>query len=154
MRIVFLLAVLGGAVFYSYIAFLDLNFLTRTGRLGPGFFPRIVGVGMVVTTIWALLDALRARKLAIAGGGPGEDEGSWRDGVTLILLALGYAILLRLFGGFVATVIYLGVALTILNPGRHLQNAAVAVILPACVYLLFDRLLNANMPPALFDLPF
>jgi putative tricarboxylic transport membrane protein len=154
MRIVFLLAVLGGAVFYSYIAFLDLNFLTRTGRLGPGFFPRIVGVGMVVMTIWALLDALRARSLALAGEGPGEDEGSWRDGVTLILLALGYAVLLRLFGGFVATVIYLGVALTILNPGRHLQNAAVAVILPIGVYLLFDRLLNANMPPALFDLPF
>jgi hypothetical protein len=30
----------------------------------------------------------------------------------------------------------------------------VAVIFPTCVYLLFDRVLNANMPPALIDLPF
>ena len=28
-----------------------------------------------------------------------------------------------------------------------------AVLVPAAVYLLFDRVLNASMPPALLDLP-
>lgn len=155
MRIAFLVGVLGGAVFYSYIAFVDLSFLTRTGRLGPGFFPRIIGVGMALMTIWAILDALRDRR-AVAAGGPAAvndaPSGSWRDAVLLIALALGYAVLLRLFGGFVATFAYLAVTLTVLNPGRHMQNAAVAVLLPVGVYILFDRLLNANMPPAMFDL--
>lgn len=158
MRIAFLVAVLGGAVFYSYIAFVDLNFLTRTGRLGPGFFPRIIGVGMALMTIWVILDALRDRARVAAGGPEGADDappGSWRDAVLLIALALGYAVLLRLFGGFVATLVYLAVTLSLLNPGRHVQNALVAVLLPVFVYILFDRLLNANMPPAMFDiLPF
>ena len=158
MRIAFLVAVLGGAVFYSYIAFFDLSFLSRSGRLGPGFFPRIIGVGMALFTIWAMLDALRDRRALAAGGAKGENDapsGSWADAALLVALALGYAVLLRLFGGFVATLIYLGVTLSLINPGRHLQNAAVAVLLPVGVYLLFDRLLNANMPPALFDiLPF
>jgi hypothetical protein len=158
MRIAFLVAVLGGAVFYSYIAFVDLNFLTRTGRLGPGFFPRIIGVGMALMTIWTILDALRDRRAVAAGGPAGDNDapsGSWGDAVMLIALALGYAVLLRLFGGFVATLLYLAVTLTLLNPGRHLQNGAVALLLPVGVYILFDRLLNANMPPAMFDiLPF
>ncbi|NKX44542.1 tripartite tricarboxylate transporter TctB family protein [Roseicyclus persicicus] len=158
MRIVFLVALLGGAIFYTYIAFSDLNFMTRTGRLGPGFFPRLVGAAMVVMTFWAILDALRDRRMVAAGGAPGPDdapEGVWRDFLLLLGLAFGYAILVRLFGGFVSTVVYLIAALSLLNPGRHLQNALVAVIFPTGVYVLFDRVLNANMPPALFDiLPF
>jgi hypothetical protein len=157
MRIVFLVALLGGAVFYSYIAFVDLGFMTRTGRLGPGFFPRIVGVSMAVMTLWAILDALRDRARVAAGGAPGTDDapdGRWRDFVLLVVMALGYAVLIRLFGGLIATVIYLSIALTLLNPGKHLQNSLVAVLFPIAVYLLFDLVLNASMPPALIDLPF
>ncbi|GAA5071561.1 tripartite tricarboxylate transporter TctB family protein [Roseibacterium beibuensis] len=148
MRIAFLLVVLAGAVFYSYIAFVDLDFLTRRGRLGPGFFPRIVGVGMVLLMIWVTVDALMKRE---ADTSPAQ---KWADVVTLMALAIGYAVLLRLFGGFIATVIYLGVALSVLNRGRYVQNAVLTVAIPGGVYLLFDRLLNANMPPALIDLPF
>ncbi|MDG1282515.1 MAG: tripartite tricarboxylate transporter TctB family protein [Pseudorhodobacter sp.] len=148
MRIVFLLVLLAGSIFYSYIAFSDLNFLTRTGRLGPGFFPRLVGIGLVFFSAWVLLETLRARV---------KDDMSatvWRDVLILIVLAVGYAVLLRLFGGFIATVIYLGLALTLLNQGRHVQNGILSLVIPSCVYLLFDKALNANMPPALFDLPF
>ena len=157
MRIVFLVALLGAAIFYSYIAFAELGFMTRTGRLGPGFFPRIVGLAMVGMTLLAILDALRDRARVAAGGTPGAEDapyGRWRDFALLLTLALGYAVLLRLFGGLIATVLYLGLALTLLNPGKHAQNALVAVLFPIAVYLLFDRVLNAGMPPALIDLPF
>jgi putative tricarboxylic transport membrane protein len=148
MRIAFLFFVLAAAIYYAFIAFVDLPLLTRSGRLGPGFFPRIVGTTMVVFAIWVLVDALReVRKSEI-------DESSWGDVVKLMVLGVGYAVLLRLFGGFVASVIYLGVSLLAINPGRHLQNTILSVTIPAAIFLLFDRLLNANMPPALFELPF
>lgn len=147
MRIAFLIALLAAAVFYSYIAFADLNFMTRTGRLGPGFFPRLIGVAAIIVTLWAVLDELRRGRIT------SEDvEGSWLDVAVLIALAVGYAVLIRLFGGFIATFLFLAVALTILNRGQHIKNMAVAVLVPAIVYLLFDRILNANMPPALFEL--
>lgn len=150
MRLAFLLVVLAGAIFYTYIAFADLSFMTRSGRLGPGFFPRLVGVVAVVFIAWSVFDAMRSRDPGDAGGA----DSAWSDAILLMALAVGYAVLLRLFGGFVATVIYLAVALSILNRGRHLQNGILAIAVPSGVYLLFDRLLNANMPPALFDLPF
>ena len=146
MRIAFLIALLAGAVFYSYTAFADLNFMTRTGRLGPGFFPRLIGVAAIIVTLWAIVDELRRDR------NTSEDaDGSWLDVGILIGFAVGYAILIRLFGGFIATFLFLAVALTVLNRGQYIKNMAVAVLVPGIVYLLFDRILNANMPPALFE---
>ena len=146
MRAVFLLVLLAGAVFYSYVAFENLNFMTRTGRLGPGFFPRVIGVAAVALTIWALVEEWRTDR---------RDEdtaGLWTDVVVLIGLAVGYAVLLRVFGGFVSTVVFLAVALSILNREKLAQNAIIAVIVPVAIYLLFDKVLNASMPPALIEI--
>ena len=147
MRIAFMLVLLAGAIFYSYIAFSDLSFMTRTGRLGPGFFPRVIGIAAIVVILWTIIDELRKQKVS------NDDDHQWSDVVLLIAFALGYAVLLRLLGGFVATIIFLFVTLFFLNPGQHVKNLIVSVLVPAGVYLLFDKVLNANMPPALFGLP-
>lgn len=147
MRLIFLIVLLAGAIYYSYVAFADLNFMTRTGRLGPGFFPRLIGVSAIVILLWALFDE---RKNA---GTEGQSSAEWRDVAILIALAIGYAVLMRIFGGFVSTVIFLAAALSVLNRGRTIQNAIIALLVPAAVYLLFDQVLNASMPPALIDLP-
>ncbi len=47
MRLAFLLAILLASCFYTYVAFTDFSFLSRTGRLGPGFFPRLIGIGLI-----------------------------------------------------------------------------------------------------------
>ena len=43
-------------------------------------------------------------------------------------------------------VAFLLATLTVLNRGRHVQNLAVAVLLPTAIYLLFDVWLNAAIP--------
>lgn len=147
MRAVFLVAILAGAIYYSYVAFSDLSFLTRTGRPGPGFFPRIIGVASIAITMWTLVEELRK------GATDPIEHDKWKDVVLLMVLAICYAVLLRLFGGFIATVIFLGVTLSILNRAQPGKNLLIAFLVPSGVYLLFDRVLNANMPPALLDLP-
>jgi putative tricarboxylic transport membrane protein len=146
MRVAFFFVILFGALFYTYVAFFDLSFLSRTGRLGPGFFPRLIGVSAVILIIWVIADALRA------GRNVRSDNNRWDDVVPLILLAVSYAVLLRLFGGFLATLVYLVITLALINRGKHFQNAILSVVIPTAVYLLFDKLLNVNMPPALFML--
>ncbi|MEG9862189.1 MAG: tripartite tricarboxylate transporter TctB family protein [Parvularculales bacterium] len=147
MRIAFLVAILIGAICYSYIAFSDLGFLTRTERPGPGFFPRIIGTTAVVVTVWALVGELLKNADALT------DREKWNDLILLVALAVGYAFLLRIFGGFIATVIFLGVTLMILNRKEPVKNLLIAILIPSGVYLLFDRVLNASMPPAIFTLP-
>ena len=147
MRVVFLIALLAASIYYTYIAFADLGFLTRTGRPGPGFFPRIIGMTAIIVTLWTLVEELRKTDRERT------DPEKWKDVVLLMALGVGYAVLLRLFGGFIATVIFLGVTLMILNRSQPGKNLLLAILIPGGVYLLFDRVLNANMPPALFELP-
>lgn len=147
MRVAFFIVLLAGAVFYTYVAYADLNFLTRTGRPGPGFFPRLIGTTAVIITLWTLIEELRKAEREHT------DPAKWKDVVILIALACSYAVLLRLFGGFVSTVIFLGATLMLLNRAQPFKNLLVATLVPSGVYLLFDRVLNANMPPAIFELP-
>ena len=140
MRTLFLLALLAASLFYTYVAFSDLSFLSRTGRLGPGFFPRLLGIGLVVTCAASLAIDLRRER----AGGFRSDY--WPE-LGLVVALSGLLVLsLNLFGGTLASALFLLVTLSFLNRGRHLTNLAVAVLVPAAIYVLFKLILNASMP--------
>jgi putative tricarboxylic transport membrane protein len=150
MRVAFTAAILCIAVFYTYVAFAGLSFLSSTGRLGPGFFPRIVGVALIATCLYSLWGDLRARRAA------GEEEGLsgfWRITVAVAALSGLFVLLLDVLGGLLAMVAYMLATLALLNRGRWLQNLLVATLLPAALYVLFDVWLNAAMPPGIVGFP-
>jgi len=49
---------------------------------------------------------------------------------------------------------FMAAALRILNRGRPLQNALVAVLLPVFIQVVFSVWLRASMPKGLLPLPF
>lgn len=148
MRAGFLLAILFFAAFYTYIAFTELSYLSSAGRLGPGFLPRIIGVCLVA--LCAL--SLYADMLHL----PAEQAVSpaWRSAAVLALLSGVFVALLDLVGGLVSMMVFMAAALWILNRGRALQNALVAVLLPFGIYVVFEVWLRAAMPRGLLPLPF
>ena len=48
---------------------------------------------------------------------------------------------------------FMAAALAVFNRGRWLQNALLALLLPAGLYLLFKVWLNAAMPPGVVGFP-
>lgn len=145
MRAGFLGGLLLLAAGYTWIAFAQLAWLSSAGRLGPGFFPRILGVALVVLCAWSLVAELRQ--------GPRERIAEhWRVTVVLALLSALFVAALDILGGLVSMVAYMAAALAYLNRRRHWQNALLAVLLPLGVYLLFRVWLNAAVPRGL--LPF
>ncbi|GGE28022.1 hypothetical protein GCM10007276_01510 [Agaricicola taiwanensis] len=150
MRIVFLALLLTASLLYSYYAYDTLSFLTTTGRLGPGFFPRIIGTLLVVLCLAALISD---RRSAADEGDIGVAADAWSV-AAMVLASIGYLVALRLVGGVVGTVIFLLVILSIFNRGRYFLNATLSVAVPACLYLLFVVTLNADMPEGLLPLPF
>ena len=157
----FLLALFAGAFFYSWIAYFDLPFLTTTGRLGPGFFPRIVGAGMVVLLGWALVEELARRPLAGTGTAGGEPDMETDTGMgtapavaTMMALGLGFLLAIIVLGGVLGSVLFLLATLNVFNRGDHLRNLAVALVIPVLIYVVFVVLLNADMPDGLVPLPF
>jgi putative tricarboxylic transport membrane protein len=147
MRLAFTAAVLCLAVLYTYWAFADLSFLSSTGRLGPGFFPRIIGLILIVACLLTLAGDLKGRR---AEGGLSS---FWR--ITLVVAALSgaFILLLEVLGGPLAMMVYMLTTLSVLDPGRSMQNVAISVGFPLALFLLFDRWLNASMPPDALGLP-
>lgn len=146
MRVAFKLAILAGSIFYTWIAFVDLEPLTANGRLGPGFFPRAIGVGLVVFTIYSLIADRRERHAD-------ESTPNVPDIIVFTLLALGFVALLNLIGGLFAMIVYMLVALSVFNRGKHLSNVLISVLLPFAIFLMFDTWLNANLPQGPIPLP-
>lgn len=145
MRTGFLAGVLLLAGGYTWFAFAELAWLSSAGRLGPGYFPRLIGAALVVLCAWSLADALRR-------GTREPIPEFWRVTAVLALLSALFVAALDLLGGLVSMVVYMAAALAVLNRRRHWQNALLAVLLPLALYLLFRVWLNAAVPRGL--LPF
>jgi putative tricarboxylic transport membrane protein len=147
MRAAFLFAVLGLSAFYTYVAFADLAFLSMTGRLGPAFFPRIVGVLLIAACLYGLA-------VELARPGPSRQEaGEARTLLTVIALSAAFVALLEVVGGLLAMILFMLASLFVLNRGRPVQNVAIALLLPGAIYLLFHVWLRASMPEGLIRLP-
>ena len=146
MRAGFLGGVLLAAAGYTWLAFAELAWLSSAGRLGPGFFPRIIGVSLV---------ALCAYSLLIDRGAPRETLSPyWRTTLVLAALSALFVAALDVLGGLVSMIVFMAASLWILNRGRHVQNALLALALPLCMYLIFRVWLNAAVPRGMLGLPF
>src|SRR5512134_2788312 len=145
MRAGFLAGLLLLAGGYTWLAFAELTLLSSAGRLGPGFFPRIIGAALVVLCAWSL-------GAELLGGARERLSPHWRAAATLALLSGLFVAALDVLGGLLAMAAYLAAALLYLNRRRHWQNALLAVLLPLGIYVLFKVWLNAAVPRGL--LPF
>ncbi|HEX5093842.1 MAG TPA: tripartite tricarboxylate transporter TctB family protein [Burkholderiales bacterium] len=139
MRAAFLAAVLLFAGGYTWFAFAGLSWLSSAGRLGPAFFPRVIGVALVAVTTLCLVEELRRRTREPASE-------FWRLTLQIAVLSALLVAALETLGGLLAMVAYLGASLWLLNRGRPLQNALVAVLMPVFLYVLFKVWLNAALP--------
>lgn len=146
MRAGFLAALLLLACGYTYVAFGDLSYLSSTGRLGPGFFPRIIGVSLTALCAYGLY-ADRARSTEPLSA-------FWRTLAAVAGLSAAFVLALELIGGLLSMIAFMAATLAFLNRGRPLQNGLLALVLPIGVYLVFRVWLNAAMPRGVLPLPF
>ncbi|MAY68414.1 MAG: hypothetical protein CMM77_14975 [Rhodospirillaceae bacterium] len=147
MRIAFMTALLLLSVFYAALAFSDLNFLSARGRIGPGFFPQIIASLLVAFMLYNVVLDYRRRD--------GDDAVSVNWAVTLAVVAMvGLLVVASHFlGALPGMVIFMLLALSVLNRGQHVTNLLVGVLLPIGLFTLFRYSLNAAMPPGMLGLP-
>lgn len=138
-----LLLVAGG---YAYVAFAELSYLSSAGRLGPGFFPRIIGVALIALCAYSLYaDRAFAREPL---------SPFWRALAVMVGLSAAFVAALELIGGLLSMIAFMAAAAAYLNRGRHVQNVVLALLLPIAFYVLFRVWLNAAVPRGMLPLPF
>jgi len=158
-----LLVVLAG---YLQMA-LGMEWRTPAGRIGPAFFPRIIGVLGLVLTLVALLMSLRpaVAEADRAGAGAEDAAGSDDDDAgaadlgrhprTMAIVTAATAAFIAAFtvlGAVVAAALYLLGCLFLLNRGRPVFNVVVSLGLALGLYLLFETALDVGLPAGVLPL--
>jgi putative tricarboxylic transport membrane protein len=151
-RSLFLTVLLVILAIYTQMAF-DLEWRTVAGRIGPGFFPRIIGVLALAITLWALLTSLRAGAVDDEEEIGGDEEAGEADlgkhPIPLLLVVAAAALLVVVFvplGMIVTCALFLAATLFLLNRRHPITNIVISLGVPVVVYLLFQTLLNAGLP--------
>jgi putative tricarboxylic transport membrane protein len=137
---------------YTEMAF-EMEWQTQAGRIGPGFFPRIIGILSLAIVLWGLVTSLLPGAVDDEGEVGGEEAGEadlGRHPIPLLLLIAAAVIFLLIFfvplGAIVGCALFLLAALFLLNRRQPVVNVVIALALPVLVYLLFQTALNAGLP--------
>ncbi|MPZ94033.1 MAG: hypothetical protein GEU96_03770 [Propionibacteriales bacterium] len=160
-RTVFLSILLVVLAFYTEMAF-ELEWRTTAGRIGPGFFPRLVGGAGIALTALALVSGLRNNQPATTPTGPATglagaaepDLGEHPRVLLLTVLGAGaYVLTLTVLGAVVSSALFLLGTLLWLDRRHRRRAVVISLLFPVLVYLLLQTLLNAGLPDGILPLP-
>lgn len=147
----FLLGTIAFFAVYLQMAF-GLEWRTQAGRIGPGYFPRIIGVLAIVLSMLAFAQDLRSDVHEVVDledevGDAAEHLGRHPALMAIfVLLCAGFITLLPLIGAIVSTALFLGVTLLLLDRENRVRSVVLAVAIPVLLYAIFDIALNAGLP--------
>lgn len=134
---------------YTMLAF-QLEWETAAGRIGAGFFPRIVGSAAFVLCAGVALWTLRPRRDDRDDGDPGPVH--VRATVLMVGAGVLFVVLLVPLGTVIATSLFTFAALTLLDRSRPVRAAVISVSMSVLLYLLLQVGLNAGLPKGLLSM--
>ena len=143
-RIIFVLTlVLAGGYFY---ATQQIPSLEIGDPLGPKAFPRLLGIGLLLTAALLLWEILRARQQQIEGepSKPGDRSHYLVVGAVAVWTWL-YFLSFEPVGFIIATALYLVGLTCYFNRGKWVANVSTSILFPVITYLLFTKGLGVSL---------
>jgi putative tricarboxylic transport membrane protein len=143
------LGVLGLGLFFLLGA-VNISVLASYARIGPRFFPYIVGAGLLVAGLLLLGQAIGVRAAAaprtIAPPSQNWPAVTWIAGGLILNVAL-----MESAGYILSTACLFFFAARGLGSRRYLINALAGLLLAIGTFLAFTRLLDLHLPPGLLE---
>lgn len=151
-RIIFVsILVLAGVYFWatSQIPTLEIG-----DPLGPKAFPRLLGVGLLVTAAMLLAEIIRDGKAPKSKEASAEQSAGNNTVVIAVVIATAvFFVSFEWLGYMISVTAYLLGMMHFFHPkGRWLVNVLTAVIYGVASYFIFTKALGVNLPRGL--LPF
>ncbi len=123
--------------------------------VSPRIVPTIVGIGLVILSIWYAFDIFRAPHRA-SGGEDSEDvdpeaQADWSVIGTIALALVVYAVLIKPAGFVIASALLFVISSFAMGSRRYLRDTAIGVLLSVAVFLLFDGWLQVRLPDGILE---
>jgi putative tricarboxylic transport membrane protein len=114
--------------------------------LGPKAFPRLLGIGLLITAGVLLMEILRARKAPPpATGEAAEEPPHWPLLAGVVAWTAAYFAVFTTLGFIVSTTLYLLGMTAWFNRGRWTMNILTSVLFSAGSYFMFTKLLGVTL---------
>ena len=115
--------------------------------LGPKAFPRLLGIGLLVTAAVLLFEMIRGRKVVESDVPKGEmgDRSTYTVVAAVSVWTLVFFLLFEPLGYVIAASIYLVVLTCYFNKGKWTANILTSVLFSLGSYLLFVKALGVNL---------
>jgi putative tricarboxylic transport membrane protein len=149
---------------FCFAVILAAIYLYATGKfpqlhlsdpLGPQAFPRLLGIGLLLSAVALLAETLRAKK---PKGPPAEEEKAADEGqyhaivVGVVIWTALYFAAFEWLGYAISTSLYLLALMAYFRRGKWLSNGLTSVLYSFGSYVIFTKLLLVSLPAGL--LPF
>ena len=139
---------------------MGMEWRTAAGRIGPGFFPRILGLTAIAVILVAGVREVFSRpddettdEVEAAEEAAEPDLG--RHPLALVAFVVAAAVFVALFGvlgAALAGVLFLGVTLWFLDREHHVRAVIIAVAVPVLLYLALQVGLDVGLPQGILPL--
>jgi putative tricarboxylic transport membrane protein len=150
-RIIFVcIIILAGVYFWatSQIPTLEIG-----DPLGPKAFPRLLGVGLLISAAMLLAEMIKERKSATVSEGSDAPDLATYKVIGGVIVATGiYFALFERLGYAVATALFLLAMTSYFNKGKRWTNVLTSVLYSFVSYYMFTKWLGVNLPRGI--LPF
>lgn len=114
---------------------------------GPGLFPLICGVGIILLCIlWLVLNWKD-----VENAGPLWPEGRWKSPAIGVAIISVYAALMDIIGYNLATLVFLASWQVLIENEKWKRTAIISIVGTAVMYFLFEYLLGASLPVGIFE---
>jgi putative tricarboxylic transport membrane protein len=115
--------------------------------LGPKAFPRLLGIGLLITAGILLMEILRARKNppVVDPATPAEEPPHWPLLGGVVVWTAAYFSIFTTLGFILSTTIYLLGMTAYFNRGRWTMNILTSVLFSAGSYIMFTKLLGVTL---------
>jgi len=151
-RVIFVGTLILAAVYFYATA--QIPTLEIGDPLGPKAFPRLLGIGLLITAGMLLMEMWKAGKvedLKNPDGGLHDHRQYFIVAAVVVWTALYFAVF-EWLGYVLSTAVYLIVLTAYFNRGKWLANSLTSVLFGICSYVMFSKLLDVSLPRGI--LPF
>jgi putative tricarboxylic transport membrane protein len=150
-RIICVVTLLLAAVYFYATA--QIPSLEIGDPLGPKAFPRLLGVGLILSAVLLFIETVRGRKDEPARPALSREQRRhlWIIAAVVCWTALYFAVFEKL-GYVIATTVYLLALTAYFNRGKWLANVLTSTLFCVGSYLLFSKALGVTLAPGV--LPF
>ena len=151
-RVIFVCILVLAAVYFYATA--QIPSLEIGDPLGPKAFPRMLGIGLLVTAGMLFMEMWKAKKT-----GEPKDEGAEPEdyhhylivGAAVLWTSLYFAVF-EWLGYILSTAVYLIALTAFFNRGKWTANILTSVLFGFGGYVMFSKVLDVNLPHGI--LPF